>query len=488
MSIRGFFLMLNTALNEALNEVSKWKVEAKLEDSNRYFYHIDEVDRLFNGEKSYVIGRKGTGKTAISEYIDKDIGPLKFSQKLTFKNFPFNALYNLHDNQYTSPNQYITLWKYVIYNTVAKLLLTNENIDSSAREKLAKLYPSDLSTALPREVKKWTSRNFSIQILGNGITFGGKKDTDNSDIDWIDKVDILEDFLLNCIDDSTYLITFDELDEDYRDMVQPEKLEKYSQLLTSLFKAVQDIRSVFLNRKLFPIIFLRDDIYSLLKDPDKTKWDDLKVELDWSEDALKNLIAFRLSRAISETGKTLVFQKAWDTFFKNEGVPYGDRGSKRMVQHKYIMQSTLLRPRDLVKYIQLCATRTIERKENKIGAKTISVMNNGFSKYLRSELEDEIHGAIPEIHEILGLFTELRKQTLKREEFINLYKKATRENHFPSRDPATVLNILYHFSVIGGQPKQKTFQVFKYKSPDTGLNPRDNITIHRGLFRSLQIL
>jgi hypothetical protein len=471
-----------------LEEVKKWKVEAKLEDSNRYFFHINEVDNLINGEKTYVIGRKGTGKTAISEYIDKKLDPSKFTQKLTFKNFPFNALYKLDNSSYTSPNQYITLWKYVIYNTVAKLFIKNQQIDSLIRNELSKLYPEDLSRGLPRAVRNWTSGNFSIKIFGCGITFGGSKDQLSDDLNWIERVDIIEEFLLKNMDDSKYLIMFDELDEDYRDMLSQENFKRYTQLLTGLFKAVQDIRSIFRGHKLYPIIFLRDDIYSILQDPDKTKWDDLRITLDWSEHALKNLIAFRLSRAISAGGNIFSFTSAWDSIFSKGEVSYGDRGSKKMAQYKYILRSTLLRPRDLVKYIQLCASKTIEKNENKISASTIAHMNLSFSNYLRSELEDEINGAIPEIHSILGLFTQLRKQTLRREEFIDLYLNAIHENKLPKRDPVVVLNILFHFSVIGGQPKQRTFQVFKYIQPDSGLNPNDNIIIHRGLYRALQIL
>ncbi|MEQ2936098.1 hypothetical protein AAAX57_20400, partial [Bacteroides fragilis] len=77
-----------------LTEIAKrWKLDAKLEDTDRYFYSQNEVDDILSGEKCYVIGRKGTGKTAISEYLLKKAN-FKFSEKLSFKNFPFNELYS----------------------------------------------------------------------------------------------------------------------------------------------------------------------------------------------------------------------------------------------------------------------------------------------------------------------------------------------------------------------------------------------------------
>lgn len=473
--------------NAVLEEIKNWKVEAKLEDSSRYFYHIDKVDSLVFGEKSYVIGRKGSGKTAISEFVDKSLAPKKFSQKLTFKNFPFNALYKLENNSYTSPNQYITLWKYVIYSSIAKLFIKNQNIDLEVRSRLEKIYSDDLSNALSRAVRKWTSTNFSINILGSGVSVGGENQQ-NGNLNWIDKVDYLEDFILNNIDDCSYLIIFDELDEDYKDIINPEKHARYTELLTSLFKAVQDIRSIFNSYNVFPIIFLRDDIYEIIQDPDKTKWDDLKITLDWSEDALKNMISFRLSRAADPNGEILPFVKAWQTAFSSGDVLYGNRKSKKMSQFKYISRSSQLRPRDFVKYLQLCAIVALEKGQNKVSPTVISSVNNKFSAYLRSELEDEIEGVIPEIHKILDLFTKIRKQTLKISEFNDLYERAITDGGLTKHDPIFILNILYHFSIIGGQPRQKTFQVFRYTNPDTSLNMNDNIIIHRGLYRSLQIL
>lgn len=53
-----------------LSEISeKWKLEAKQEDNMRYFFHVKEAAKVLSGEKFYVVGRKGSGKSAISQYI-----------------------------------------------------------------------------------------------------------------------------------------------------------------------------------------------------------------------------------------------------------------------------------------------------------------------------------------------------------------------------------------------------------------------------------
>jgi len=159
-----------------------------------------------------------------------------------------------------------------------------------------------------------------------------------------------------------------------------------------------------------------------------------------------------------------------------------------MAAFDYICRSSFLRPRDFVRYIQVCAEKTLDKGGNIIKADTVFECDTAFSNYLRSELEDEIHGAIPDIHNILNIFTELRKQTIRIDEFKDLFIKHFEEGKIKTADSLFVLQALFVFSVIGNQPKQLTHQIFRYKNKDSRLNLRENIIVHRGLFRSLQIL
>jgi ABC-type lipoprotein export system ATPase subunit len=94
-----------------LEEIANWKREAKAEDNARYFWHVRETDQIAHGDKYFVIGRKGSGKTAICEYFGKQKKHDVFAEKLSFKNFPFNELYSHKNQKFTTPNQFITIWK-----------------------------------------------------------------------------------------------------------------------------------------------------------------------------------------------------------------------------------------------------------------------------------------------------------------------------------------------------------------------------------------
>ncbi len=197
-------------MNQLLAKISEWQLEAKSEDNLRYFYHLNEVDLILQGKKNYLIGRKGTGKTAISEHIAKMGNGTAgiYTEKLSFNNFPFNELYELNNKKYTSPNQYITLWKYLIYSFICRMMLKNPKINSDVGDSLSLSYDIDPISGLRRIVEEWTSNEFEI------LEIGKKRISKSSSIPWIERVNILEDIITAHLDDSSYHVIFDGLDDD----------------------------------------------------------------------------------------------------------------------------------------------------------------------------------------------------------------------------------------------------------------------------------
>ena len=471
-----------------LDEIDKWKLDAKFEESDRYFYPIKDLSKIESGEYSYIIGRKGCGKTAISQSLYKRKSHDFFSEKLTFKNFPFNELYELSDNSYTQPNQYITLWKYLIYSSVCRMFVRNESINSELSTNLEKVYGGNNSIKnLRRVIGQWVNKEWSMKFFGLGGKF---TISDNEKQSWIEKVDVLEDVITEHIDDSNYYILFDELDEDYSNIVKQGGQSNYLALITSLFKAVQDIKQVFSEQgnTVKPVIFLRDDIYDLLTDSDKNKWNDFRIDVDWNKDNIKDMLAYRISKAQPNNTKILDFDTAWNNVFLKQLVHYGTRQQKKIDIFTYMSNSTHLRPRDYIRYLQVCAHEALKNGNNKISATTVKRVDKAFSNYMRNELEDEIHGILPDIQEVFAILSEIRKWVFSIDEFRTQYNKAVKNGSIKMKDPDLALKILFHFSVIGNQPKQKNMSFFRYSNKEARLNFNEKIVVHRGLFKSLQIM
>jgi energy-coupling factor transporter ATP-binding protein EcfA2 len=396
-----------TGVKDALlREISTWKREAKAEDSSRYFWHVREVDEISQGQKYFVIGRKGSGKTAICEHFNGLVSHDVFAEKLSFKNFPFNELYTHKNQKYTNPNQFITIWKYLIYSTICRLMLKNESLNPDLREALSRLY--DDKTSLSRRLGRWVGKEFGIELFG--VSIKAERSTNPKEPgDWLDHVDFLEDLLsTHAGGDSTYYVLFDELDEDYRDIIAREQYDQYTSLITSLFKAVQDVRTTFSGigaPKIYPVIFLRDDIYDIVKDSDKNKWGDFRVDLNWDPEKIKRLIAFRISRALdANCTQVLPFEDAWQRVFGTREIGVGRR-RKTVSTFDFISRSTLLRPRDFVSYLQNCAHHANENGV-RITPDVVRYVDKAFSNYLRQELTDELFAVLPDIENIFDAISQ----------------------------------------------------------------------------------
>lgn len=472
-----------------LEEIRKsWKLDAKSEDTDRFFFHVSDVEAIQSGERAYVIGRKGTGKSAIAQHLVNIKAHDVFSAMLSFKNFPFNELYALRNSGFTTPNQYITLWKYLIYCNVARMMANNEAIDLSVREPLRKLYEPEPLEYLAKSIGKWTATDFNLSILGTGA--GAKGVIQKSEANWIERTNALEQVIAEHIDGSRYLILFDELDEDYRYMSEADRYQNFTDLMTGLFKAVQDIKSIFRNTetKITPIIFLRDDIYDVLQDPDKTKWDDEKIELDWNIPRLKELLAFRISRTIDpNSAGSMIFDEAWGLLFKGLSITYGYQQQKRQTVLQYILKSTHMRPRDVIRYLSECARVAIEQG-GLLNESAIKRADAQFSGYLKREIEAEISGVVPHAAKLFDVLSTLRKENFTLVEFIEAYRGSVQPDIFQRYDPAWVLKVLFFFSVIGNQPRQVNQTVFRYLRRGAQINFNESFVVHRGLLKALQIL
>lgn len=471
------------------NIVQGWNVEAKMEDS-KYFYLYKEVHAILNNRKCYVIGRKGSGKSAICQYITSLKEYNLFSHKLSFKSFPFNVIYELQDAKYNHPNQYITIWKYIIYSHILKLMIKNQMVDASVRRELEIIYPPSNVKQLSREITEWTSFEFGAQVLGNGGSLKLERSSKQSSSSWIDFVNVMEDIIRSYCGNAKYYIVFDELDDDYKDVSSGNQFPTYIELLTSLFKAVQDIRSLFSKDSGFnimPILFLRDDIYGHIKDNDKNKWEDLAITLDWTEEKLKSLLAYRISQDDPMRPKHPVFEKEWEKIFTKGKIGTGYNHKKYLHTFDYIANSTLLRPRDFIKFVKACCEE-VTNNSAIITTDDVHKVDRAFSNYLKQEFRDELFPILPDIDRIFDVLSYQRQWIFSPKDFKDAYAKEMQLGNIKEQNVDKVLEILYKFSVIGVENKNvKSKHYFKYINTNMAYNRYENIVIHRGLFKALGI-
>ena len=473
-----------------LEQIAEWRLEGADEASGRSFFSTSEVDQLENGQRCYVIGRKGTGKSAICKYFETRIDYNRFCLKLSFKEFPFNLLYGLDDAQYTTPSQYISLWKFFIYSSIMSMMAKNHNIDQEIREKIESIYPSDDFEYISSRMQKWTKKSFGGSFF-KIFSANYSNDVENIPLHeiWMELIPKMESIILSHIDSAKYFIVFDELDEDYRNFWDDNNRERYIPLILSLFKAVSSVRRALSESRgsVLPIVFLRDDIYELLTDPDKNKWEDNKIYLNWKADKLKQMLAFRIERAERSDSTNFVFEDAWDKIFQHKDIAVGTHKNDQKI-FDFIHSLTHSRPRDFVRLLKECARSSLEQGHKRITADTIRGIEAEYSGHLRQELVNEISGLIPDIEKIFTDLSKLRKQRCKTTDFVNESENiiAIVKSRQDNLDSGKIAEILFHFSVIGNAGRDNR-PYYKYQRNSETLSYEAPVVIHRGLLRSFNL-
>jgi hypothetical protein len=149
--------------------------------------------------------------------------------------------------------------------------------------------------------------------------------------------------------------------------------------------------------------------------------------------------------------------------------------------------STQGRPRDYINYLKECAQIELKRSSLRISTGTIRDADKIHSNYLKKELIDEIHGIIPDIASVLSIFSERRRWILSIKEFQDEYRFRLNKGHLKIKNSEMILRTLFYFSVIGNVVRPG-LHVFRHERPEAELNFRENIVVHRGLMKSLQII
>ncbi|MGL3819798.1 P-loop ATPase, Sll1717 family [Sphingopyxis sp. R3-92] len=472
---------------EAFDQIRKWKLEANEENSSRYFYRLPELADLEAGELCFVIGRKGSGKTAIAAHISERASFDRFFANLSFKNFPFNLLYELSDTRFPVSSQYTTLWKYAIYVSIASLMAQNEAISEKTKNQLSSSFSQSFSEAIGNAKRHSGSSSVNVNLAGILTLDFGKDPAERSlNLSVSERVEILERLISENIDESEYFITFDELDDDYESILGREDRGSYFELMAGLFKAVMDVRKSFKGgAKLRPIVFLRDDIYSLITNNDRNKWDDLRLNLNWDIDNLKKLIAFRVFRASDQNSTSSNFNIMASQIFKTQSIRYGTNRRRLRPIVNHMLDRTLLRPRDIISYFRECAKIAFSRNMPAIPPSVIKEAEEQYSRRFRQELVDEMQSIIPDISNVFDAISVIRKQLFSLSEIKRAIDRSG--SNLGGLTTEKVVELLFHFSVIGNVPSQHSDRIFKYKNEHAKMSERERFVIHPGLMKALEI-
>lgn len=446
-----------------------------------YFVKTDAVTKIEDGNTIVVLGRKGSGKTALAKYFAEPRKGL-LSDSLSHRDYPWNIHEQRRNLGASEIEAYVSSWRYLIaVKTLALLLNThgmklNSDAQRSAHKFLFDNYGGsnpELANILQPKRLKLSKASFSPSIMGNSI---GCVEFETKSGGVGPELDALTDLLLEAASDiisqthtKSILLSFDELDQGLSVLN-----EQHQHMIVGLVLACRSIRRK--NRpeaSLFPVAYLRTDIWDELRFSDKNKISQSSAYLlEWSSKTLLDLVNERI-KVKRGSGYD------WDDL--DDGALM--RGSQTKWNH--IIARTFLRPRDVIQFLNCALAISLGRSEESdvFDNEDVQSAREPYSRYLKLELDDELGPHWGKWAEALQACSEIATITFPRDDFVKAYNgRRTNKNTVEAED---ALALLYQFSVVGyrrGIGKGGSGWVFQYTDPHAGWdNVASLLKVHQGL-------
>jgi hypothetical protein len=459
----------------------------------RYFLETDSFLKILKGDKMYVIGRKGTGKSAIYLTIEKWTDPNIETSGLTFDDYSWEVHNKIRDMSKSTDFAFVNTWKYIILLELAKILIRESNF-------LKKSFHPDLKKIadfLDRHYGSLTPsyKDFLVRKLAQikrldlpsispeGIKLGGiefeKATSDEqrliTEINFINRE--LQNILFKVMSkEKYYFILFDKLDDGWN------ASEDCKLSMIGLLRGARDlnVESKKVNKHLRAIPFLRSDIYDVLQYNDKNKaYADIEF-LRWDEQKLVTLINKRIAFSLGiKDDKSTLFQ----IFAKSKM----RSGTSNM---SYLVKRTLLRPRDIISFCRECLNEAIRNNNDLITNEDIYNAENFYSERIYGEFVDEMHKQYPFVEKLFRILRTMKTERFTLPKFKNEYSKDVfRIENITAED---ALEILFAYGIIGierigGKTGGSSFDFF-YNDPLIKIDFSREMVIHPALKKHLKLV
>jgi hypothetical protein len=445
-----------------LDEISKFgAIDADNDDILLDSFEDHQAfETLMSLDRFLIVGRKGSGKTAIYKKLLTTKEHDFFCWGHTFADYPWHhhslqARVGIPDY-----DKFTHSWKYLILLTASKVILNYDNslpFDETSMEEMTRIerFVIDSYGTRDPDVTQIFSPTKELHLAPH------------FELDWklfkagikpervpMTELPIIVQELnsnlmravLSCLSPKNrYFIAFDQLDLGF-DPSDPD----YKNRLIGLLLAARDLTVAARERgKKFAVaVFLRDDIYDYLQFEDKNKiTENFSSLIEWdtprTRNTLKDLMEKRFRALLSAGGEEVKWE---DVFDEDLEMP----GHQKKYQH--ILDRTFLRPRDVIRFCNQILHQYKARKmpSAKLSTKFENVdVHNArvdYSNYFRNELDDEIHKHVPNYRDYLEVLRSIGTWHFERADF---------EKEFSARDPndetgaSGALQHLFTFSIVG---------------------------------------
>lgn len=447
-----------------------------------YFLKTPYYENALAGKKTIIIGRKGSGKSAIFILMQDELeksGSLVIP--ITPDQYSWSALKDYKEKGILPEQAHTNAWKLTLLASVVWKLNEIDHINKKSKLKDYYKYMQDAYSPsqdnwflhIVDKIKKimsgiktqWVSFNFDATS------------TIATPLKIIDELKLL--LIREWPNNYKVRILLDRLDDSW----DASKESQY--LIIGLLKAANEINATFAD-KIIVSIFLRSDIYDNLFFDDQDKLRQYEETIYWNKDDLKAVVCERVR--VSLKLENFEIEEIWRNLFSKK--PYRSKASPE----KYILDRTFKRPRDVISFVRFSIEMALRNGHAVIEPTDTRLAEE--EKYSQSKYKDliiEYQKQYQHIKDLLDSFSgslhKLSQNELKKR--IN--------NFIQTRNltdqPVQLIRQLFTWGVIGikrqgrAGVKQRGGTNFFYYYDDPSINPlaHDNYYIHPSLRYHLNI-
>lgn len=407
-------------LDFGFNDAENYKRSEKKSFLNKVFFRTEELDKLCERNTFFLIGEKGTGKTALATYLSNNDYKETLSALNYIRETDYQKFVSMKNKEHLALSDYVDIWKVIIYLLISKNIIKYEpnillypkairfhNVNNAVEEYYAKAFSPEIINA----IKFVEKSKLAAELISKYAKASGEQSEEIAFSESLFQINLMyiqkkfEEAFASLKLQKNHVLFIDGID------IRPSHIE-YNDYLDCVKGLANAIWSI--NNDIFPhikdsrgrikvILLVRPDIFDSIELQNRNnKIRDNSILLTWNT-TYNN---YRNSKIFEMAGKLLGAQqnpqieygKAWDYYF-----PYtiANRSANRTVDEQEdssfigFLRYSLYRPRDIVTMLSILQENFKDQKKdpNRVfsGEDFFNIeFVRKYSEYLLGEIKDQL--------------------------------------------------------------------------------------------------
>ena len=519
------------SLNFGYNDAENYKKSGNKQFFNKIFVKNEFLDQLLDDDKYFLIGEKGTGKTAYAVFLTNNnyketISSLKYIRETDYAKF-----IALKQSKHLQLSDYTSIWKVILLLLISSGITEREIATSifakhkriqAIRQAIDEYYASAFDPEIISALQIIEDSKVAAELLSKYLKASGEKGTTIS------------------FNHSTFQVNLMYIEKQFKDTLKAIKLVRdhllfidgidvrpgsipytdYLECIKGLANAAWELNSDYFSQikdskgRMKVVVLIRPDIFNSLNLQNSTnKLLDNSVFLDWRttyptyRTSKLFQVADSILRVQQDNYRNLSLGEAWDYY-----LPWKSRSTNPMREHDDsfidLLRISYSRPRDIITILILLQKqhKDFHYNYNFFRKKDIfnDVFQNQYSQYLMGSIRDQLsfYYTNEEYETFLAFFQFLNgKAQFSYKVYLNAYEKfidyiLEKRNSIPEfvETDEKFLQFLYDTNVICFIEKTELEPLFRWcyrERSISNISPKVRLgveyRVHKGLLKELNL-